>query len=271
MNKNNIKFSNLLESITHDVLIKLLESRQNTISSDEIRNSIEKLPKDLRNKFPDINHITLRAGEEILPFTLKKIWTKHPEILQDGDSFHFGLHLGNVFENQLPSETEIKDILNYIKQYMSNRGWYVFSWNLSGRGETLQIQIMPEKTERLKDIPNVLYHLTDTINIPSIEKKGLKSKSSSKQERTYSPRVYLFADKNLLNQQIEQNIEAHKEGGSWNPMLTKTLDMSVISINTENLKKGTKFYRDPEFGGAQGAYYTFSDIPKEAILKIEKY
>lgn len=270
-NKQKINFNNLIESIMDDVFTKLLENRQNTISVDEIQNSIKRLPNLLRNEFPNISYVTIRAGKEILPFTLIKIWQIHPEIYKHGDSFSFGLHLGNAFEEKLPSENEIKEVIDYIKQYMKNRGWFVFSWSLSGRGETLQIEIMPEKTDQLKDVPNVLYHLTDTINIPSIEKKGLKPKASSKQERTYTNRVYLFSDEELLKQQIQQNIEAHKEnGGGWNPTLTKTLDMSVVVIDAEKLKKGTKLYRDPEFGGTMGAYYTFTEIPKEAISQIKK-
>lgn len=270
-NKQKINFNNLLESIMDDVFIKLLEGRQNTISVDEIQNSIKRLPNLLRNEFPNVSYVTIRAGKEILPFTLTKIWQIHPEIYKHGDSFSFGLHLGNSFEEKLPTQNEIKEVVDYIKQYMKNRGWFVFSWSLSGRGETLQIEIMPEKTDQLKDVPTVLYHLTDTINIPSIEKKGLKPKSSSKQERTYGNRVYLFSNEELLKQQIEQNIEAHKEDGFWNPKLTKTLDMSVIVLDANKLKKGTKLYRDPEFGGAPGAYYTFTDIPKEAISQIKKY
>lgn len=269
-NKHKITFKNLSDSIIYDVFSKLLEGRQNTISADEIRNSIKRLPDLLRNEFTNINYVTVRAGKEILPFTLTKIWVRHPEIYKRGDSFIFGLHLGNAFEEKLPTQNEIEEIVDYIKQYMKNRGWFVFSWNLSGRGEILQIEILPEKTDQLKDIPNVLYHLTDTANISSIEKKGLKPKASSKQERTYGSRVYLFSNEQLLKQQIEQNIEAHKEGGGWNPMLTKTLDMSVIVLDVNKLKKGTKLYRDPEFGGTIGAYYTFTDIPKEAILKINK-
>lgn len=69
----------------------------------------------------------------------------------------------------------------------------------------------------------------------------------------------------------KQNIEAHKEnGGGWNPTLTKTLDMSVVVIDKDKLKKGTKLYRDPEFGSTTGAYYTFTHIPKEAISQIKK-
>jgi len=269
-----MNYNQLIESIIYDVFTKLLEGRQNTISTDEIKNSIEKLPNELRKQFYNkkyVTYVTVRAGEEIFPFDLKKIWAKHPEIYKHGDGFSFGLHLGNAFEEKLPTQNEIEEVIDYIKQYMKNRGWFVFSWSLSGRGETLQIEIMPEKTDQLKDVPAVLYHLTDTINIPSIEKKGLKPKSSSKQERTYGNRVYLFSNEELLKQQIEQNIEAHKEDGFWNPKLTKTLDMSVIALDANKLKKGTKLYRDPEFGGAPGAYYTFTDIPKEAISQIKKY
>lgn len=247
----------------------LLENRQDTISDKEIKNSIKRLPDELRKKFPEIDYITLRGGKPILPFELKKIWVKHPEILKDKDSFHFGIHLGNSFEEKLPSEEETKRIVEFIKEYIKNRGWHVFSWNFTGRGETLQVEILPEKTEQLKIVPDVLYHLTDTANIPSIKRNGLKPRASFKQERSYSPRIYLFSDKELLEQQIKQNIEAHKEGGIWNPKLTKTLDMSIVVVNTEKLKKGIKFYRDPEFGGSLGAYYTFSDIPKESISNIK--
>ncbi len=246
----------------------LLENRQDTISDEEIKNSIKRLPDELRKQFPAIDYVTRRGGELILPFELKKIWVKHPKILKVKDSFYFGLHLGNSFEEKIPSEEETKRVVEFIKEYIKNRGWHVFSWSITGRGETLQVEILPEKTEQLKDVPDVLYHLTDTANIPSIKRKGLKPRASFKQERSYSPRIYLFSDKELLEQQVEQNIKAHEEDGIWHPKLTKTLDMSIVTIDTKKLKKGTKFYRDPEFGGVAGAYYTFTDIPKESIIDI---
>lgn len=248
------------------ILSNLQEGRQKSITGQEMVRAIERLSGELRDAFPDVAFPVTRAGQDILPFSLKKLWTKHPSILVrgGGEEIIFGLHLGDGKSGNIPSEQELLPVVEHIKSYMKGRGWYVFNWGTQAMGETLKIEIYPDVMEEIERQGDYLYHLTDKKNVPSVMSKGLFPSTSKNSDRGYGPRVYLFSDKNLLAQQIEQNKNAH-DGDSWNPQLTSTPQMSVVVVDANKLRRNTKLRRDPEFGGERGAVYTFTHVPPEAI------
>lgn len=257
---------NLIRSYVRCMLSNLQEGRQKSITGQEMVKAIERLSDELRDAFPDVALPITRAGESILPFSPKKVWTKHPPILlRSEEEIIFGLHLGDGYSGDVPSAGELSPVIEYVKSYMKNRGWYVFNWETQARGETLKLEIYPEVMEEMENESDYLYHLTDKKNLSSILSRGLTPSLSKDSNRGYGPRVYLFSDKNLLAQQIEQNKEAHGSASGWNPKLTSTLDMSVVVIDPSKLRRNTKLRRDPEFGGDKGAVYTFTHIPPEAI------
>lgn len=258
---------NLIRSYVRSVLSNLQEGRQKSITGQEMVRAIERLSDELRDAFPGVAFPVTRAGENILPFSLKKLWAKHPSVLVrgGGDEIIFGLHLGDGYSGDVPEERDLLPVVEHIKSYMKGRGWYVFNWSTQARGETLKIEIYPDVMEEIEKPSDYLYHLTDKKNIPSIMSKGLFPSTSKTPDRGYGSRVYLFSDKNLLAQQIEQNKDAHGPGGSWNSQLTSTPQMSVVVVDSNKLRKNTKLRRDPEFGGDRGAVYTFTHVPPEAI------
>lgn len=256
---------NLIKSYVRYFLSNLQEGPQKSISGQEMVEIIEKLSDDLRNAFPDVAFPVTRAGRNILPFSLKQIWTMHPPIYFEDDEIIFGMHLGNGYTGEIPDENDLMPVMHYMTRVFGSHGWYVHNWEITSRGETLKVNVFPEFTEEMSETPFYLYHLTDKKNLKSILSNGLTPSKSKNPGRNYNPRVYLFADENLLKQQIKQNIEAHHENGIWHSKLTSTLDMAVVVIDPSKLKQGTRFHRDPEFSGDQGAVYTFTHIPPGAI------
>ena len=250
-------------------LVSLFAGRAKSISDEEMKKAIERLQDDLRRKFPNVG-FAVKSGTTIQPFTLRKTFAIHPKIVDTGNSWMFSLSLGDYYDKEkMPTEEEVAAVVKYIDHtYMKRRGWYVSNHNVSGG--KLVLEIMPEGANRLTDVPATVYHLTDTQNVPKISSQGLKPKGSDDPDRKYTARVYVFTSLDLLEEQIKQNIDAHEDSFSWHPKLTKTLDMSVVEIDTSKLRQGTKFYRDPEFSGNEGAYYTYTHIPPEAIVAIKK-
>lgn len=257
---------NLIRAYVRNMLSNLQEGRQKSITGQEMVRAIERLSNELRDMFPDVAFPVTKAGEKILPFSPKKIWTKYPPVfLRSEEEIIFGLHLGDGYSGNVPNENELISVVEHIKSFMKNRGWYVFNWETQSRGETLRIEIYPDVTGGVEVEGDHLYHLTDKKNLSSILSKGLTPSTSKDPNRGYGQRVYLFSDKGLLDQQIKQNKDAHSDSGGWNSKLTSTPDMSVVVIDSKKLRRNTKLRRDPEFGGDKGAIYTFTHVPPEAI------
>jgi RNA:NAD 2'-phosphotransferase (TPT1/KptA family) len=248
----------------------LLHEVRGSISNEEMIRVVEKLPSFLRSIHPDVGYEVTRGTKKLLPFTLVKSYTNKPEIFSDGDSVSFSIHLGDGYANLLPTADQIKAVNLTISDFFRKRQWYLHSSRISGYGGDLSIEVMPEKTDIVHP-ENVLYHLTDKKNLSSIMKKGLVPKiSKTPNERMYGPRVYLFTSRQELDEQIDQNKEAHLSSGySWYPKLTETSDVVVLVIDTKKLRKGTKLQRDPEFGGSTGAVFTKSHVPPESIIDVE--
>jgi len=251
-------------------LLREINSQKASASSKDIVTAINILPDILRNKFPDVGYSVTRGGHEILPFDLRKIWANKNEIvvMSGGDNIIFGLHLGNSFDELLPTDEELTLVADEVSHYVSDMGWYLYDSELAARGEVLKVEIYPEVTERIQ-ASDELYHLTDTANVESILKNGILPSRSKVSSRRYGDRVYLFTSKELLDQQIEQNREAHENPG-WFPKLTASPDVSVIVVDAGALGEDVEFLRDPEFSGDRGAVYIRSQIPVEAIKRVIK-
>jgi hypothetical protein len=261
---------NLIKAYVKNILIALNEGVEASVTAKEMVDAINVLPDVLRNKFPDVAYPVTRGGREILPFDLMKIWAKKSEIvvMSGGDNIIFGLHLGNSFDDLLPTEDELALVTDEISRYVSHLGWYVYDSDLAARGEVLKVEIYPEVTERI-EASEELYHLTDTSNVGSIMKNGILPSRSKVAGRRYGDRVYMFSNKELLDQQIEQNREAHESPG-WFPKLTAGTDVSIIVVDSEALDGNVELLRDPEFSGDRGAVYTRSRVPVEAIKRVIK-
>lgn len=115
--------TNLIRAYVRQVLSNLQEGRQKAITDQQMVGAIERLSDELRNVFPDVAFPVTRAGENILPFSPKKIWTKHPPIfLKSKEEILFGLHLGDGYSGKIPSESELLPVVEHVKSYMKNRG-----------------------------------------------------------------------------------------------------------------------------------------------------
>jgi hypothetical protein len=263
------------DQMTHSLLRSLirefmLHEVRGSISSEEMIRAVRKLPSLLREAHPEVGYAVKRGTNIMLPFTLVKTYVKLPEVFSDGDSVNFSIHLGDGYSNLLPTSEQIEAVKLTISDFFRKREWYVHSAKVSGYGDNLSISAMPEKTDLVN--PNgMLYHLTDKKNLSSIMKKGLVPRvSKTPGERMYGPRVYLFTSRQELDEQIDQNKEAHLSSGySWNPKLTETSDTVVLVIDPSKLRKGTKLQRDPEFSGSTGAVFTKSHLPPECIVSVE--
>lgn len=239
----------------------LLEGRTQPLPGDKMTSILSRLPQTLRDQFPSLGHPVTRGGETIQPFALKSLWTKQPPIVVQGeDEIIFGLHLGDSSRGLLPTEEEIKDVTQFMKDWLKKRGWYLHNSSLSARGETLRADIFPDTTEAINKTPTHLYHLTDRNSLHSILSQGLIPRGN-----TYSPRVYLFSDLNLLKNQADRNKAAHADPNGWDKPLTQTPDTVILQIDPSKLRRGTVLRRDPEFGGDTNALYTLTHIPPDAI------
>jgi len=260
----------IIENLAKEIFCSILqEAKAKSISNSEMNTAIERLPGILQKEFPNIGYKIKRGRNLIEPFTLLKTYAIKPEIISYGDSYIFAISLGDYYDpEKMPSKAEAEAVAKYVNDiYMKRRGWYVSTHKVSG-GKLL-FTIMPEGANQLKSTPSKLFHITDTKNTQKISSQGLKPRASSSPDRRYTSRVYIFTDPDLVQEQIKQNIEAHSTE-YWFPKLTDTLDVSVVEIDTNKLRKGTKFYKDPEFSGYEGAYYTYTHIPPEAISAIRK-
>jgi hypothetical protein len=136
---------------------------------------------------------------------------------------------------------------------------------------TILIEIEPNYTQRVIEVPKYIYHVTPFYNLENIRKKGLIKREGS--DRKYFERIYFTTDKKSafeimlalkLRDTDEMDIYTQEN------VLNGTESFSVIKIDTSKLIKGTKFYIDQHFGKGNKGIWTNSNIPKEAITIEDK-
>jgi len=141
--------------------------------------------------------------------------------------------------------------LNQIEQILKQIGWYIASKNYKKFNYKKEITIEPKFDIKIskKNIPLVLYHITDEKYVEKIKKKGILPRSHSK--ITYHPeRVYLCTSGSmdwLAN-------EFYKYWG---------IEPVVFSIDMEKLN--IDLYMDRNM---QTAFYTTDSIPPTAIKGV---
>lgn len=230
----------------------------------------ERLPQELRGKFPTVGVQAVYGGENKQPFDVLDAQLDDSVVVR----LHIGLPDGTVAASQPKVDL---GIVPAIREFAAKRGWilagYRNSLSFSPQHFGFDFSLFPDRQDPMKEMPFYLYHVTDTKNVESIRREGLKPRQMMSKNRNYPGRVYLFSDTSLMRDMIQMSIDAHdaiaRIGSSFYKPLTKTPDISIIKVNTNKLRRGTKFFIDPEFDGNPGAVYTYTHIPPEAIASIQ--
>ena len=116
------------------------------------------------------------------------------------------------------------------------------------------------------------YHVTDAVNVPQILRRGLLPRARCTGGRCYPPRVYLAYDFFMA---LHTRDNALKYAGSVNP-ITQTEEVCILEIDLSLLRRGTRFYPDPELGIQHengywtGSIFTPTHIPPAAIKRVDK-
>lgn len=164
----------------------------------------------------------------------------------------------------------VVDVINIVSKESENFGWSVHS-NKKGE-ESVSIVVEKNYGERVKEIPDQLYHLASIENISSILRKGLVprrpvSKHSEDKSREYLPRVYVTTTLRLIGRLfLNFNYDDYADA-MMNGSKIRQMHITLV-IDSKKLSKGTKFYKDQEFSGDEvenEALWTYSRIPPDAI------
>jgi hypothetical protein len=121
-----------------------------------------------------------------------------------------------------------KDISQIIKKIIEQT-------DLEGLNDEMLITLHfePYYGEKIPDIPDILYHITDENNIPDIKSKGLLPRNTNKLSY-YPKRVYLLKDKkdaDMLIQNIYFDI--------YKPV--------ILTIDVSKIKNDLHFYKDVNY------------------------
>jgi hypothetical protein len=114
------------------------------------------------------------------------------------------------------------------------------------------------------DPKHLIYHITDRSNLASIQKKGLTPRASTgiTNPTKYPARIYFMPLLKKVKVQLSSDMKRRESG---KPTITDTDDPIILLVDTSKLRRGTKFYQDPEM---PGGVWTYSHIPPEAIVDV---
>lgn len=101
-------------------------------------------------------------------------------------------------------------------------------------------------TEKVLAVPIKLYHFSPTYNENRILSKGLIPKRGKIKTFQYPPSVFLLTKPEVIKDLL------YTEGEPY----------TIFIIDTSKLRKGTKFFKDPD---APNSIRTFTHIPPQAI------
>jgi len=150
-----------------------------------------------------------------------------------------------------------------IERHLRGWGWYVLRSKLPKLdGDTYSVDLAPNYGKPLQDVPSTIYHLALKKNIPSIRRKGLipmKGRQHGVSLRGYPDRIYFATSLSMIQDLYEGFVsrQPDEEG-----------EYGVISVDTHKLRKGTKFYEDPELPYRSGLW-TYTHIPANAIVEMD--
>jgi hypothetical protein len=196
------------------------------------------------------------------------------------------LQLKNKFSGSNPGNDTNKKIkfIEWLNNEAYKRGWFISmdpsDKNESGeksleRGLWINITFQPNYTLRY-DLPRTpMYHITPFSNVERILKRGLVPKAKKSENRTLPPKNYVFINKDSA-EEIAENWKISWAINDYYGMPNSDRgaeDFIILEIDPNNLPKGIKFYKDPEFENKYGAIWTYSTIPPGAIkiLNIDTY
>ena len=141
-----------------------------------------------------------------------------------------------------------KDISQIIKKIIEQT-------DLEGLNDEMLITLHfePYYGEKITDIPDILYHITDENNIPDIKSKGLLPRNTNK--LSYHPRrVYLLKDK-----KDAKDLIYHIDFGVDTPI--------ILTIDVSKIKNDLHFYKDVNY--PKGVFIDQRISPKY-IIKYER-
>lgn len=223
----------------------LIEKRIQPISADKFTNLLQ---KEIANKVStkDRYKKSLEIGEyKDISFSQWKEF--------DADS---NFHTSRITEDSIELSIrkfiidlihgDIEKVLNDI----SKKYGYYLSYSSTTSLNFNYFRFRKFYGEILEKIPKKLYHFSHSENEKRILSKGLIPKKGEIKIFQYPPSVFLATDlkavKNLL----------FPDGDPY----------TIFEIDTNKLKKGTKFFIDPD---APNSIRTFTHIPPQAIKKLK--
>lgn len=168
-----------------------------------------------------------------------------------------------AFQIETEQYTDTHKITNVISSFAQKRGWDI-TYN-EQESNILYITISPDHlgVRQQRNDMKMYYHITDASNADSIKRSGIKPSKSADPNRTYSPRVYAFRS---FEDVKKYKSDAQKYNIQLNPK-SKLSDSIVVTIDISKLNRGTKWHWDTQMSELD-AVYTFSHIPKNAIIDI---
>ena len=188
---------------------------------------------------------------EINKFNWEKVLTLLKPIERTYKYFLAGYHTDFYGEDEEVNFNEFrKDINSLITKMMKDT-------DLEGLDDEMLITLRfePYYGEKITDIPDILYHITDEYNISDIKSKGLLPRNTNK--ISYHPkRVYLLKDKkdiDMLVQNVNFNIEQ--------PV--------ILTIDISKIKNNLHFYKDVNY--PNGVFIDQRISPKYIIDYKEYY
>jgi hypothetical protein len=168
---------------------------------------------------------------------------------------------GNLYDHDISEVLKYTNNLGYIPSYFIYVSYKIKSqkWNPSEFRKIIY-EIEPEyisfrfekKYDDVVDPPNIIYHITNKDFLKNIEKIGLKPKNLNK--RSSHPEKIYFSLTRGGSDNLWKNLKLNYGKGEG---ILLTVDASNL-LNT--------FYKDPN---SKESIYTYNNIPKENIIKIE--
>lgn len=167
----------------------------------------------------------------------------------------------NLYDSNISEILKYANNLGYLPSYFTYTSYKTIQqkWN-PNEFRKIIYEIEPEyisfrfekKYDDVITPPNIIYHITNGNFVKNIKKIGLKPKTLNKRA-THPKRIYFS-----LTKENSENL--------WKNMKLNYIKGNgvFLTIDTSNLKN--VFYEDPN---SKGSIYTYENIPKENIIKIE--
>jgi len=185
-----------------------------------------------------------------------------------------------------PSMGTVKFLDKELDAFARRYGWYLQSGATASENEdnhgrepvevnwskpqSRVYRLYPYYGERVK-VPAKLFHVSPIENTAGILRKGLVPRSGRKvdlhERRQYPTRVYLATSYEFAKKLVDAFNQGNYEDALFGGRLILE-PYSIFEIDTSQLSKGTKFYRDEE--EPKNSVWTYSGIPAKALKLTEQ-